>query len=161
MTIAYIGIGSNVGDRTKFVRDAVAALEGADGITVSDTSSLYETAPIGGPPQRSFVNLAVKIETDLEPRALLEVCKSVESRFGREPSDIRWGPRVVDLDILLYGDEKVNEPDLEIPHPRLRERKFALIPMLEMEPGVTDPWEARYSDALDEAEGDVEFLEGF
>jgi 2-amino-4-hydroxy-6-hydroxymethyldihydropteridine diphosphokinase len=85
----------------------------------------------------------------------------VESRFGREPSDIRWGPRVVDLDILLYGDEKVNEPDLEIPHPRLRERKFALIPMLEMEPGVTDPWEARYSDALDEAEGDVEFLEGF
>jgi 2-amino-4-hydroxy-6-hydroxymethyldihydropteridine diphosphokinase len=161
MTIAYIGIGSNVGDRTKFVRDAVAALGAAEDIEVEDVSSLYETSPLGGPPQRSFVNLVVKIDTAYEPRALLEACKLIEGRFGREPSDIRWGPRVVDLDILLYDDEKVNEPDLEIPHPRLRERKFALVPLLEIEPGITDPWEARYSEALDEAEGDVEFLEGF
>jgi 2-amino-4-hydroxy-6-hydroxymethyldihydropteridine diphosphokinase len=161
MTIAYIGIGSNVGERARFVREAVDALKAVEGITVQDVSSLYETSPIGGPPQRSFVNMAVKIDTALEPRALLEACKAIENRFGREPSDIRWGPRVVDLDILVYGEEKVNEPDLEIPHPRLRERRFALIPMLEMEPGVTDPWEARYSEALDEAEGDVEFLEGF
>ncbi len=161
MTVAYVGIGSNVGDRSRFVRDAVEALRSNDDVEVLDVSSLYETSPLGGPPQRSFINLAVKIDTALEPRALLETCKAIEARFGREPSDIRWGPRVVDLDILLYGDEKVNEPDLEIPHARLRERKFALIPLLEMEPGITDPWEGRYSEALDEAEGDVEFIEGF
>jgi 2-amino-4-hydroxy-6-hydroxymethyldihydropteridine diphosphokinase len=161
MTVAYIGIGSNVGERRQFVRDAVAALDALDEVEVLDVSSLYETSPIGGPPQRSFINLAVKLETGLEPRGLLEACKAIESRFGREPSDIRWGPRVVDLDILLYGEEKVNEPDLEIPHPRLRERKFALIPLLEMEPGIAVPWEVRYSEALDEAEGDVEFIEGF
>ena len=161
MTVAYIGVGSNVGDRAGFCRAAVEALGSADDITTLQTSSLYETSPIGGPPQRSFVNLAVKVETELEPGELLAACHAIEQRMGREPSDIRWGPRVVDLDILLYGREKVSEPDLERPHPRLKERRFALVPLLEIDPDLTDPWETRLDDSLEEAEGKVELLEPF
>jgi 2-amino-4-hydroxy-6-hydroxymethyldihydropteridine diphosphokinase len=161
MTIAYIGIGSNVGDRVGFVRDAVAAMDETEGITVEKASSLYETSPIGGPPQRSFVNLVVRIETALDPRELLESVKAIESRMGREPSDIHWGPRVVDLDVLTFGDEKVSEPDLEIPHPRMTQRRFVLIPLLEVDADASDPWGTRYADLLDEAEGEVELLEAF
>ena len=160
-TTAYIGIGSNVGDRPEFCRKAVKALDAAEGVRVTRVSSLYETTPIGGPPQRSFINVAAKIETDLEPQALLETVKKIEQRLGREPSDIRWGPRVVDLDILLYGNEKVSEPDLEIPHARLKERRFALVPLLEIDPDLADPWETRLDDSLDEAEGEVELREPF
>jgi 2-amino-4-hydroxy-6-hydroxymethyldihydropteridine diphosphokinase len=161
MTIAYIGIGSNAGDRVSFARRAVAELGEVEGIRVDAVSSLYETSPIGGPPQRSYVNAAVRIETSLEPRALLEACKTIEVRLGREPSPVRWGPRVIDLDILIYGEEKVSEPDLEIPHPRFKERLFALMPVLQIDPEVTDPWGAPYKDALPEAEGEVEILESF
>lgn len=161
MTTAYIGIGSNVGDRVGFCRRAVEALTRSEGVTVVKVSSLYETAPVGGPPQRSFINLVAKVSTDLDPRGLLHVCKDLEQRMGREPSDIRWGPRVVDMDILLYGNEKVSEPDLEIPHARLKERRFALVPLLEIAPDLTDPWETRFDDALAEAEGDVELHSPF
>ena len=161
MTTAYIGIGSNVGDRVGFCRRAVEALTRSEGVTVVKVSSLYETAPLGGPPQRSFINLVAKVSTELEPRGLLDVCKQLEQRMGREPSDIRWGPRVVDLDILLYGNEKVSEPDLEIPHARLKERRFALVPLLEIDPDLTDPWETRLDDALAEAEGEVELHSPF
>jgi 2-amino-4-hydroxy-6-hydroxymethyldihydropteridine diphosphokinase len=92
---------------------------------------------------------------------MLELCQGIEARLGRETSEIRWGPRVVDLDILTFDDEKVSEPDLEIPHPRLTQRRFALIPLLEIDPEATDPWGTPYSQALDEAEGDVELLEPF
>lgn len=159
MTRAYIGIGSNVGDRAEFCRKAVQALRAAESIDVTAVSSLYETAPVGGPPQRSFVNVVVGVETTLEPRRLLEACQDIEHKLGREPSDIRWGPRVADLDILLYGVEKVSEPDLEIPHPRLKERRFVLVPLLEIDPEATDPWETRLSDFLDEAEGEIERLD--
>lgn len=161
MTTAFIGIGSNVGDREAFARRGIAEIGEAEGITIEKVSSLYATAPIGGPPQRSFVNLVVKIDTELSPRGLLESLQAIEQRLGREPSDIRWGPRVVDLDILTFGDEKVSEPDLEIPHPRMKERLFVLIPLLEIEPDAADPWGSRYADALDEAEGDVEHLSAF
>ena len=161
MTIAYVGIGSNVGERELFCRDAVEALGETDGIEIERVSSLYETEPVGGPPQRSFFNLVVRIECQLSPRRLLETCKGIEERMGREPSDIHWGPRVVDLDVLVFGDEKVNEPGLEIPHPRIRERRFVLVPLTEIDPHVTDPWGDRYADALDEAEGEVQLLESF
>jgi len=156
MTTAYIGIGSNVGDRVGFCRRAVEALTMSEGVAVVKVSSLYETSPLGGPPQRSFMNLVAKVETSLDPRGLLEVCQELEQRMGREPSDIRWGPRVVDLDILLYGSEKVSEPDLEIPHARLKERRFALVPLLEIDPDLTDPWDTPLKDALVEAEGEVD-----
>ncbi|MDQ3940076.1 MAG: 2-amino-4-hydroxy-6-hydroxymethyldihydropteridine diphosphokinase [Actinomycetota bacterium] len=161
MTTAFIGVGSNVGDRERFCREAIAALGEADAIRVDKVSSLYETAPIGGPPQRSFINLVVRVETELDPRALLVACQQIEQQMGREPSDIKWGPRVVDLDLLTFGEEKVSEPDLEIPHPRMKERCFVLVPLLEIEPDAADPWGSRYADALDEAEGDVELLGPF
>jgi 2-amino-4-hydroxy-6-hydroxymethyldihydropteridine diphosphokinase len=161
MTTAWIGIGSNVGERARFARGAVEELRSEDGMEVTGVSSLYETSPIGGPPQRSYINLVARIETALEPRDLLEVTQKIEKRMGRDESAIRWGPRVIDLDVLLFGDEKISEPDLEIPHPRLKERRFVLIPLLEIEPELSDPWGARFADALDEAEGEVELSEAF
>ncbi len=161
MTTAYIGIGSNVGDRSAFCRRAVEVLGQAEGITVDKVSSLYETSPVGGPPQRSYINLVVRLGTDLRPKELLVACKSIERQIGREPSDIRWGPRVVDLDVLLFADEKISEPDLEIPHPHIRDRRFVLVPLLEVDPEVTDPWGDRYAGSVDDAEGEVELLEPY
>lgn len=161
MTISYVGIGSNVGERQDFCRRAVEELAAAEGVELAAASSLYETSPVGGPPQRSFVNMVVRISTELAPRQLLELCKRIEGGIGREPSDIRWGPRVIDLDVLTYGEEKVNEPDLEIPHPRLAERRFMLVPLLEIDPDATDPWGTRYDEWVDEAEGEVRPLEPF
>ena len=133
MTTSYVGIGSNVGDRLAFARRAVAELRETSGIDVLKVSSIYETSPIGGPPQRSFVNLVVKLETELDARGLLEAAQAIETRLGREPSDIHWGPRVVDLDILTFGDEEIDEADLQVPHPRMHERGFVLVPLLELE----------------------------
>ncbi|MFN2593961.1 MAG: 2-amino-4-hydroxy-6-hydroxymethyldihydropteridine diphosphokinase [Actinomycetota bacterium] len=161
MRIAYIGIGSNVGERTDFVRRAVQELESHPDIKVEATSSLYETSPIGGPPQRSFINAVARIATDLDVRELFEFCKETERRLGREPNEMRWGPRVVDLDLLLYDQDKVGETDLEVPHPRMRERRFVLIPLLEIDHDVADPWGTPYRDSLDEAEGEVELSEPF
>jgi len=161
MTTAYIGIGSNVGERSSFCRRAVSALDDTPEIRVTAASGLYETEPVGGPPQRSFINLVARIETSLGPRTLLGVCKEIERTLGREPSDIRWGPRVIDLDVLTFGDEKINDEDLEIPHPRMLQRKFVLIPLLEIEPDASDPWGARYSDWIEEAEGQVRLVEPF
>ncbi|MGH2700327.1 MAG: 2-amino-4-hydroxy-6-hydroxymethyldihydropteridine diphosphokinase [Actinomycetota bacterium] len=161
MTTAYVGIGSNVGERLEFCRDAVAALDDTEGIRVTATSGLYETTPVGGPPQRSFINLVARLETTLGPRDLLATCQSIERVLGREPSEIRWGPRVVDLDVLLFGDEKVNEGDLEIPHPRMTQRRFVLVPLLEIDPDAADPWGSRYADWVDEAEGEVRLVEAF
>jgi 2-amino-4-hydroxy-6-hydroxymethyldihydropteridine diphosphokinase len=159
--VAYLGIGSNVGDRVAFCRAAVDALRDHPHVEVDATSSLYETSPLGGPPQRSFVNLVVRIRTSLDARSLLEDVKRIERQLGREPNEMRWGPRVVDLDILVYDDEKIVEPDLEIPHPRMTQRRFVLVPLLEIDPDAADPWGSRYADALDEAEGEVELLERF
>ena len=161
MVAAYVGIGSNVGDRVAFCRAAVDALGAHPDVELDAISSLYETSPVGGPPQRSFVNMVVRIRTSLDARGLLDAVKEIERQLGREPNEMRWGPRVADLDILTFDDEKVAEPDLEIPHPRLTRRRFVLVPLLEIDPDAADPWGARYADALDEAEGDVELLEPF
>jgi 2-amino-4-hydroxy-6-hydroxymethyldihydropteridine diphosphokinase len=158
---AFIGIGSNVGDRTSFCRAAVKELENVEGIRLAEVSSLYETSPIGGPPQRSYVNLVAKIDTTLDARSLLERCQEIEQRLGREASDIRWGPRVVDLDILTFDAEKISEPDLEIPHPRITQRRFVLVPLFEVAPEAADPWGTLYSEAIEEAQGEVELLEPF
>lgn len=161
MTIAHIGVGSNVGDRAKFCRRAVEELQAHPSIQVDAVSSLYETSPVGGPPQRSFVNLVCQTSVDVEVRELLEIIKQIEVKLGREPSDARWGPRVVDLDILTFGEDKINEADLEIPHPRMTQRQFVLVPLLEIDPGASDPWGRRYADWIEEAEGDVELLEEY
>lgn len=161
MTESYVGAGSNVGDRRDFCRRAVTTLAATNGTRITGVSSLYESTPVGGPPQRSYVNCVARFDTDLSARALLNACKGIERSLGREPSEIRWGPRVADLDVLTFGDDKVNEPDLEIPHPRMTQRRFVLVPLLEIAPDATDPWGSRYADWADEAEGHVVFLEAF
>lgn len=161
MTPCYLGIGSNVGDRAQFCRRAVQGLAAHSEIEVDAVSSLYETSPVGGPPQRSFVNLVASVLTGLEAADLLAHLQDIERRLGRRPSDMRWGPRVADLDLLTFGEEKINEPGLEVPHPRMTERRFVLVPLLEIDANAADPWGSRYADWLDEAEGEVRLLEPF
>lgn len=129
---ATVGLGSNVGDRLWNLTRAVALLDGAPGIRLIRSSRVYETAPVG-PPQPDFLNAVVQVETTLEPRALLEACLSVEVEMGRVRRE-RWGPRVIDVDVLTYGRRVVDEPDLVIPHPRMHERAFVLVPLLEVDP---------------------------
>ena len=131
MSLAAIGIGSNVGDSVAVVRRAFARL--AELGTVRATSPLYRSAPWGVTDQPAFVNAAVLLETELRPRALLDALKGIEHDEGRVET-YRWGPRVLDLDILTYGDERVEESDLVIPHARLRERAFALVPLAAIDP---------------------------
>ena len=128
--VCYVGLGSNVGDRLEHLRHAVTLLEASDGIEVVVTSSVYETDPVG-PSQPDFLNAVAEITTTLGPRELLGRLKEVESEMGRSPS-VRWGPREIDLDLLLYGDQSVEEADLRVPHPRMTERGFVLVPLAEI-----------------------------
>ena len=128
---AYIGIGSNLGDAEKNVRDAVAAL-GELG-AVERTSSLYRTRAWGKTDQPDFVNAVALLETGLNPRSLLIALKAIEAELGRVPSE-RWGPRAIDLDILTFDDLDIEEDDLTVPHARLRERAFVLVPLAEIDP---------------------------
>jgi 2-amino-4-hydroxy-6-hydroxymethyldihydropteridine diphosphokinase len=131
VTLAAIGIGSNAEDAEATVRAAFERLSACG--TVVARSPLYRTQPWGVADQPAFVNAAASLDTALAPRALLSALKRIEEEAGRVPT-YRWGPRVLDLDILTYGDERVEEPDLVIPHARLRERAFALVPLAEIDP---------------------------
>ena len=133
MTTAYLGLGSNLGDRLGNLRRAIALLGARSGIRVVRTSSVYETDPVGGPPQGDFLNAVVKVETSLPARAVLEACMAVEAEMGRVRAE-RWGPRPIDIDLLLFGDERIDEPDLTVPHPRMHERAFVMVPLVEVDP---------------------------
>jgi len=136
---AYVGIGGNLGDRRRWMVQAVRLLREHDGVEVLAVSSFIETEPVGGPSgQPSYLNGALELETDLEPRALLAALLAIEDRLGRQRA-VRWGPRTVDLDLLLYGDRIIAEERLEVPHPRMRERRFVLEPLAEIAPEVVDP----------------------
>ena len=135
---AYVGLGSNLGDRRRVIADAVSLLDEHPHIEVVRGSDLRETEPWGPVEQPRFLNGAVAVETTLEPRALLEALLDVERRLGRVREE-RWGPRTIDLDLLLYGDAVVDGPGLTVPHPRLRERAFALEPLLELDPSLVVP----------------------
>jgi 2-amino-4-hydroxy-6-hydroxymethyldihydropteridine diphosphokinase len=146
---AYVGLGANLGDREVTLRRAVEHLGEADGIEVVAVSAFRETAPWGPVEQPPFLNGAVALETDLDPRTLLAVLLDVERRLGRERREgERWGPRVIDLDVLLHGDLVVDEPGLVVPHPRLHERRFALEPLAELDPDAVVPGRARVSELL-------------
>ena len=138
MALSYIGMGANLDDRAAVLRRAVAALDEHDRLDVKAASAVYETAPVGVTAQPMFLNAVVAVETDFEPRALLECLLAVENRFGRVRRQ-RWGPRLLDLDILLYENEIFRGPGLEIPHPRLHERAFVLAPLFELAPGGRHP----------------------
>ena len=138
--IAYIGLGSNLGEREATLREALTRLGELDGVVVVAVSSFRETDPVGNVDQPRFVNGAAEIETNLGPRELLDRLLEVERSLGRDrSSEERWGPRTVDLDLLLYGDETVGEAGLEIPHPRLAERAFVVEPLLELDPDLRLP----------------------
>lgn len=137
MSTVYIGIGSNLGNRQENCSQAINFLEKM-GIVVKKKSSLYETEPWGVKDQPRFLNMAIEIETELKPAELLKLLKDVEIAIGRERS-LRWGPRIIDLDILLFDDIIVNEDNLKIPHPLMHERDFVLKPLHEIAPDAIHP----------------------
>jgi 2-amino-4-hydroxy-6-hydroxymethyldihydropteridine diphosphokinase len=137
---AHIGIGSNLGERRETIAAALELLAAEDGLEVVAVSSLRETEPVGYEGQPRFLNAAAALETSLSPRELLERLLEIERRLGRTRGEgPRFGPRTIDLDLLLYGDETVDEPGLTVPHPRLAERRFALEPLAELDPGLVVP----------------------
>jgi 2-amino-4-hydroxy-6-hydroxymethyldihydropteridine diphosphokinase len=139
MTRAYVGLGSNMGDRERMLWSAVHMLAFSPEVEVVAVSSIRETDPVGFADQPRFLNAAVALDTELEPRALLEFLMAVERELGRTRDGLRFGPRTIDLDLLLYGDEVVDEPGLTVPHPRLHERRFVLEPLAELNDELTVP----------------------
>ena len=137
---AFIGLGSNLGDRAEHLRNAIRAFASTPGISVMQISSMYETEPVGGPPQDDYLNAVIEIDTVLGHRALFDACMTIEHALGRDRgAEERWGPRSIDCDLLAFGDLVVSDPDLEIPHPRLAERAFVLVPWSEIAPYVSVP----------------------
>ena len=140
MERAYVALGSNLGDREGTIRGALAALAAEPGVRVAAVSSLMETEPVGVIDQPRFLNGAAALDTSLDPDALLALLLAVERRFGREREGVpAQGPRTLDLDLLLYGNERIHRPGLEIPHPRLHERAFVLGPLAELDPSLEVP----------------------
>lgn len=146
MTRAFLGMGSNLGDRARYLRDAVAALDG-----VVAVSPVYETEPVGGPEQGAFLNIVVELDTDLDARGLLAECQRLEAAAERVREE-RWGPRTLDVDVLWVDGETVDAPDLVVPHPRMRLRRFVLVPLADLAPDLVS------DEDLEAAEGDVERL---
>lgn len=136
--IAHLGLGSSLGDRAAHLAFAVRRLGETPGIVVRRVSQTIETAPEGGVAVRRFLNAAVEIETTLPPRDLLAACLAIEAETGRDRAE-RWADRTLDIDILLYGDQVIDEPDLRLPHPRLGARAFALAPLAELTPDQVVP----------------------
>ena len=137
MAVAYVGLGSNLGDRRAMLDGAVAELGNTPGVRVLRVSSVHETEPVG-PPQPRYLNAVAEVETSLAPRALLDRLLAVETRFGRVRGE-RWGPRTIDLDLLLHGGLVIDEPGLSVPHPRMTERAFVLAPLCELVPEGRHP----------------------
>ena len=147
MPRAYVGLGANLGDRQEFIDRAVALLAATDGVQVLAVSELLETDPVGVVDQPRFLNGAAVVETTLSARELLEALLGIERTLGRVRGE-RWGPRTIDLDLLLYGDTVVDEPGLEVPHPRLHERRFALEPLSDLDPELEIPGRGQVSTLL-------------
>lgn len=133
MNESYLSLGSNMGDRLKMLKQAVRLLMEHPGVDVRKISSLYETDPIGFIEQSAFLNMVVYLQTDLSALELLDLCQEIERELNRK-REIRWGPRTIDLDILLYNHDALNTERLTIPHPRMHERAFVLVPLLEIDP---------------------------
>ena len=139
MHTAYIGVGSNLGEREATIRDALERLAADPELELEAVSAIRETDPVGVVDQPRFLNAAVRLATDLAPKPHLERLLAVEHQLGRVRSGERYGPRTIDLDLLLYGDEIVDEPGLRVPHPRLAERRFVLEPLAELDAGLVVP----------------------
>jgi len=131
MVVCYLGIGSNLGNRRNNIKKALDYLAKTKGIKIEKASRIYETEPVGGPAQGKFLNAAIKIKTSLAPQLLLKSIKKIEKDLGRRKT-VRFGPREIDLDILLYGNKVIKRRNLAIPHPRMFEREFVLKPLREI-----------------------------
>jgi len=146
---AYVGLGANLGDREATIRRAVALLDGVAGVTVTSVSNLHETEPWGPVEQPRYLNGALAVETGLGPRGLLGTLLDVEHQLGRaREREERWGPRTIDLDLLLYGELVLDEPGLAVPHPRLHERRFVLEPLAELAPDAVVPGRGAVAELL-------------
>jgi 2-amino-4-hydroxy-6-hydroxymethyldihydropteridine diphosphokinase len=150
MARAYVGLGANLGRREANLESALALLRREPGVEVVAVSSIRETEPVGIVDQPRFLNAAAAVETELPPRELLDRLLAVERTLGRTREGRRFGPRKIDLDLLLYGDAVVSAPGLEVPHPRLHERRFALEPLAELDPGLVVPGRGQVSALLAE-----------
>jgi 2-amino-4-hydroxy-6-hydroxymethyldihydropteridine diphosphokinase len=154
---AYLGLGSNMGDRLRYLRDAVATLAEVGPTRVSP---VYETAPVGGPDdQGPYLNLAVELRTDRSARDLLGICHRLEAAAGRV-RDVRWGPRTLDVDVLWVGGTTVAEPDLEVPHPRMWERRFVMAPLHDLAPDLFDQAAVDASEGFVQPVGELDTLQG-
>ena len=138
MARAFLGLGSNLGDKEANIRESLERLSHHPGVRVEKVSSLYETAPVGFTDQPDFLNAAAEIETNLEPMDLLCITSDIEKKMGRV-RNFRWGPRVIDIDVLLYDDVLLDTPELVIPHPRMYERAFVMVPLAEIAPDLKLP----------------------
>ncbi|MBP2307260.1 2-amino-4-hydroxy-6-hydroxymethyldihydropteridine diphosphokinase [Azospirillum melinis] len=148
----YLALGGNMGDRAANLAEAIRRLGGA--VRIDAQSALYETAPMYVTDQPAFLNMAVRGTTELDPVALLRVLKEIEASLGRDLGGLRFGPRPIDVDILLYADRVVVEPDLEIPHPRMAERAFVLCPLADIAAGIVHPLlNRRIGELCDEVPG--------
>jgi len=136
---AWLGLGSNLQRPVAQIKRALASLESATGIEILRTSSLYRTPPWGDERQDDFINAVVQVETVLEPMPLLRILQSIENDMGRRRSGNRWGPRLIDIDLLLYADRQIQSEELELPHPRMHQRAFVLVPLCELDGSVTIP----------------------
>ena len=145
---AYVGLGANLGDREATIRRAVELVGSSPDVVVVGVSSLRETEPWGPVEQPSYLNGVLALETDLAPRALLDLLLDVERRLGRRRDGERWGPRTIDLDLLLCEGQSVDEPGLTLPHPHLHERRFALEPLVELAPDAVVPGRGSASELL-------------
>jgi 2-amino-4-hydroxy-6-hydroxymethyldihydropteridine diphosphokinase len=139
MARAYVGLGSNIGDRERMLRRALDLLAATPGLELAATSRARETEPVGFLDQPMFLNAVAAVDTELGPQALLERLLAIEHELGRRREGPRYGPRTIDLDLLVYGEEVVDEPGLTVPHPRLHERRFALEPLAELDPMLAIP----------------------
>ncbi|MDD2554063.1 MAG: 2-amino-4-hydroxy-6-hydroxymethyldihydropteridine diphosphokinase [Desulfotomaculaceae bacterium] len=141
-TTAYIGLGSNLGDKEANIRKALAMLEEVPGIQVKKVASLYKTAPLYVTKQDWFLNTVAEVETSLTAHEFLTLLKDTEKKLERAPT-VRWGPRTIDLDILLFGSDKIESADLIVPHPRMIERAFVMVPLAEIAPRLCIPGRGR------------------
>ncbi|MEN1939084.1 2-amino-4-hydroxy-6-hydroxymethyldihydropteridine diphosphokinase [Paenibacillus sp. 102] len=150
--VVYVALGSNIGDRYAYLLQAIELLNKNHHIRVEDVSSVYETDPVGYTDQNRFLNLVIKISTNLLPQELLKVTQKVEIDLGRK-REIRWGPRTVDLDILLYNQENIEAENLVVPHPRMFERAFVIVPLLEINQDIKQNISRSQVDEMKRREG--------
>jgi 2-amino-4-hydroxy-6-hydroxymethyldihydropteridine diphosphokinase len=158
----FVSLGSNMGDKLANCRKAVAALNALEGTRVAAVSSFYKTEPVDYTAQDWFVNAVVQLDTDLAPQELLDRLKAIQRRAGRMQDAVRFGPRIIDLDILLYDDRVIRTAGLEVPHPRMHKRRFVLRPFCDIEPNTRHPiLKATVKDLLEQLDDDAQGVEPY